>query len=87
MKRELEQVRELTKARIRSGNVPDWSWQHHVSLIEAIDSVLHDISMADEAHVERRRTGTDLRSVGGSGGNGRVPHDQRVVALPARARR
>ena len=46
MKSELQKVREWAEARLKSGDVADWAWQDHVALIEAIDTVLHDMSMA-----------------------------------------
>ncbi|HEY3147375.1 MAG TPA: hypothetical protein VGJ75_13550 [Dongiaceae bacterium] len=45
MKHELKQLRRSIEARIRAGDVPDWSWPQHVQLIEAIDAVLHDLSL------------------------------------------
>ena len=63
MKTELQKVRAMAEARIRSGNVPDWSWQQHVQLIEAVDAMLHDISVAEKAHHAKRYTGGQLRLV------------------------
>ena len=48
MKSDLEKVRDWAGARIRAGDVPDWSWHHHVQLIETIEAVLHDLSMAHD---------------------------------------
>ena len=42
---ELKQLRRWTEAKIKAGTVPDWSWPHHVQLIEAIDAVLQDLSL------------------------------------------
>ena len=63
LKTELQKLRALAEARIKAGNVPDWSWQHHVQLIEAVDAVLHDMSMAENALHARRYTGSRLRLV------------------------
>jgi hypothetical protein len=63
LKTELQQVRAMAEARIRSGNVPDWSWPQHVQLIEAVDAMLHDISVAENAHQDRRYFGGQLRLV------------------------
>ncbi|HJT12343.1 MAG TPA: hypothetical protein VJ790_06980 [Dongiaceae bacterium] len=63
MKSELQKVRALAEARIKSGSVPDWSWPHHVQLIEAVDAMLHDISMAENAQHAKRYTGSPLRLV------------------------
>jgi hypothetical protein len=61
VKNDLQKVRDLAEARIRAGNVPDWSWQHHVALIEAVDAVLHDISVANDTSRSRRYTGQVVR--------------------------
>jgi hypothetical protein len=63
LKTELQKVRALAEARIKAGHVPDWSWQQHVQLIEAVDAMLHDISMAESALQTRRYTGGQLRLV------------------------
>ena len=63
MKSELQKVRAMAEARIKSGNVPDWSWPHHVQLIEAVDTMLHDIAVAENAQHARRYTGSPLRLV------------------------
>ena len=63
MKTELQQLRAMAEARIKSGNVPDWSWPHHVQLIEAVDAMLHDISVAENAPQARRHAGSPLRLV------------------------
>ena len=63
MKSELQKVRAMAEARIKSGSVPDWSWPHHVRLIEAVDAMLHDISMAENAQHAKRYTGSPLRLV------------------------
>jgi hypothetical protein len=63
LKTELQKVRAMAEARIKSGSVPDWSWQQHVQLIEAVDAMLHDISVAEHAHHEKRYKGSPLRLV------------------------
>lgn len=58
MKHELEQLRIWARNRLRSGAVPEWSWQRHVNLIDAVDSILHDMAMLDAqpAELERRKS-------------------------------
>jgi hypothetical protein len=34
--------------------VPDWSWDQHVRLIEAIDAVLHDLSVSPDRAEQAR---------------------------------
>ena len=63
MKTELQRVRAMAEARIKSGSVPDWSWQQHVQLIEAVDAMLHAISMAENPLHTKRYTGSPLRLV------------------------
>ena len=63
MKNELEKVRNWAEARIKSGNVPDWSWQQHVTLIEAVDAMLHDISVANDAPATSQRSARNLRLI------------------------
>ena len=63
MKTELQRVRAMAEARIKAGDVPDWSWQQHVQLIEAVDAMLHDISVAENALHAKRYTGGKLRLV------------------------
>ncbi len=63
MKSELEKVRDWAEARIKSGNVPDWSWQQHVTLIEALDAMLHDISMANDVPDASHRSARNLRLI------------------------
>ena len=65
MKGDLQKVRALAEARLKSGNVPDWSWPQHVQLIEAVDAMLHDISVSETAPAPqaRRYTGSPLRLV------------------------
>jgi hypothetical protein len=63
LKTELQKVRAMTEARIKSGNVPDWSWQQHIQLIEAVDAMLHDICVTENAHHGKRYTGSPLRLV------------------------
>ena len=62
VKDQLEKLRTIAEVRLRSGTVPDWSWPQHVQLIEAVDAMLHDISMA-EAQQAKRYTGGQLRLV------------------------
>jgi hypothetical protein len=61
LKDDLELVRDWAEGRIKAGDVPDWSWHHHVDLIETIDAVLYDLSMAREAPRFMRRTLPRLR--------------------------
>jgi hypothetical protein len=63
VKTELEKVRAMAEARIKSGSVPDWSWPQHVQLIEALDAMLHDLSVAESAPRARRYAGSSLRLV------------------------
>lgn len=63
MKDELERMRNWAAARLRSGAVPDQSWPQHVRLIEALDDMLHDISVAENTPPPRRYTGRTLRLV------------------------
>jgi hypothetical protein len=63
VKNDLQKVRDWAAARIKAGNVPDWSWHRHVKLIEAVDAVLHDISVASASSSPRRHTGRALRLI------------------------
>src|SRR5688572_32748039 len=63
VKTQLEKLRTIAEVRLRSGTVPDWSWPQHVQLIEAVDAMLHDISVAENAHHAKRYTGGPLRLV------------------------
>ena len=63
MKSELQKVRALAEARLKSGRVPDWSWPQHVQLIEAVDAMLHDISVSETAPQTKRYAGSPLRLV------------------------
>jgi hypothetical protein len=63
LKSELQRVRAMAEARIKSGSIPDWSWQQHVQLIEAVDAMLHDISLAENARPAKRYAGGPLRLV------------------------
>ena len=64
MKHELEQVRIWARNRLQSGAVPEWSWQQHANLIEAVDSILHDMAMLNAGSAERdRRASNHLRLV------------------------
>jgi hypothetical protein len=61
---ELEQVRIWARNRLQSGAVPEWSWQQHVNLIEAVDSILHDMAMLKVRAAEPdRRTSDHMRLV------------------------
>src|SRR5262249_48725977 len=61
VKSELQKVRELAEARIRTGNLPAWSWNHCVALIEAIDTVMHDVSVEGNASNSPRRSLQEFR--------------------------
>ena len=74
MKSELQKVRAMAEARIKSGSVPDWSWPHHVQLIEAVDAMLHDISMAESPQHAKRYTGSRLRLVAANPANPGARH-------------
>lgn len=63
MKSDLQKVRALAEARLKSGNVPGWSWPQHVQLIEAVDAMLHDISVSETQPQPKRYTGAPLRLV------------------------
>jgi hypothetical protein len=63
VKNELQKVRDLAEARIKDGEVPDWSWRHHVELIESIDAMLHDISIATSTSRSLRRSFGNFRLV------------------------
>jgi hypothetical protein len=63
VKDELERMRNWAAARLRSGAVPDQSWPQHVRLIEALDDMLHDISVAEHTPPPRQYTGRALRLV------------------------
>lgn len=64
MKHELEQVRIWARNQLQGGAVPEWSWQQHVKLIEAIDSILHDMATLSPRPAELdRRTSNQLRLV------------------------
>lgn len=79
VKNELERVRELTRARIKSGDVPDWSWHHHVQLIETIDALLHDISVMADSSKPLQRAGGTLRVVtGNAGARGHASSDAKL---------
>jgi hypothetical protein len=63
LKAELQRVRAMAEARIKSGTLPDWSWQQHVQLIEAVDAMLHDMSLSEHASHPKRYAGGPLRLV------------------------
>jgi len=63
VKNELEKVREWAVARIKAGDVPDWSWDQHVKLIEAADALLHDMSVAGGSSRQAQRFGRNFRLV------------------------
>ena len=62
MKNELEKVRNWAEARLRAG-VPGRSWPRYVRLIESIDAMLHDISVAESASCCAQGNGVVLRVV------------------------
>lgn len=57
MKTQLKELRMMAESRLRSGSVPDWSWPQHVQLIEALDAMLHDLSVAETAAHGRHYSG------------------------------
>jgi hypothetical protein len=64
VKHELEQVRIWARNRLQSGAVPEWSWQQHVNLIDAVDSILHDMAVLNTGLAEPdRRASNHLRLV------------------------
>lgn len=63
MKPELEDLRAWARNRIESGAVPEWSWAQHVALIEAVDSVLHDMAVLTAPTDQRRSASSGLRVV------------------------
>jgi hypothetical protein len=63
LKTELQTIRAMAEARLKSGTIPDWSWQQHVQLIDAVDAMLHDMSLAESALHAKRYTGGPLRLV------------------------
>jgi hypothetical protein len=63
VKSELEKLRDMAEMRIRSGTFPDWSWPQHVRLIEALDAMLHDISVTESGPRSNRYAGGPLRLV------------------------
>jgi hypothetical protein len=60
VKTQLQQLRNIAEVRLKSGTVPAWSWPQHVQLIEAVDAMLHDLSVAENA---KHYTGGQLRLV------------------------
>ena len=63
VKAELQRIRAMTEARIKSGTLPDWSWQQHVQLIEAVDAMLHDMSLSEQTSHPKCYAGGPLRLV------------------------
>jgi hypothetical protein len=57
VKSQLKELRAMAENRLRSGAVPDWSWPHHVQLLEALDAMLHDLSVAETAPHARQYAG------------------------------
>jgi hypothetical protein len=57
VKTHLKELRAIAESRLRSGTVPDWSWPRHVQLIEAVDAMLHDLSVAETATQARHYSG------------------------------
>ena len=49
MQRELSQVREIVRNRLRNGNVPSADWNDYVTLLDAIESVLDNLHLARPA--------------------------------------
>jgi hypothetical protein len=49
VKNELQKVRNWAEASLRAGAVPDRSWPDYVRLVETIDGMLRDISIAENA--------------------------------------
>ncbi len=78
MKAELQRVRDMAEARIKSGTLPDWSWQQHVQLIEAVDAMLHDMSLSEHASHPKRYTGGPLRLVTDNSERPRVQRGTRM---------
>lgn len=62
VKTQLKELRALAETRLKSGAVPGWSWPQHVQLIEAVDAMLHDLSVAETA-VQARHYSGKLRLV------------------------
>jgi hypothetical protein len=56
VKNELEKVRNWAAAKLTAGAVRDSSWPQYVRLVETIDGVLRDISVAENASGPRRET-------------------------------
>ena len=79
MKSELEKVRNWAEARLRAGAVSDRSWPQYVKLVETIDGMLHDISLAENAPRPGRAAERGLRSVD--------QDDERVIISDFRQRR
>lgn len=63
MKRELEQLRLWARNRLQSGVVPERSWQQHVTLIDALDAILHDMAMLNATTEADRPASNQLRLV------------------------
>jgi hypothetical protein len=63
VRNELRKVRDWAAARIKGGKVSDWSWRHHVELIESVDAVLHDISIETSTSRSLRRSFGNFRLV------------------------
>ena len=78
LKAELQRVRAMAEARIKSGTLPDWSWQQHVQLIEAVDAMLHDMSLSEQASHPKRYAGGPLRLVTDSSERPRVQRETRL---------
>jgi len=68
----------MAEARLKAGNVPDWSWQQHVQLIEAVDAMLHDMSVAESAHA-KRYAGGPIRLVTDNSERTSVRHKMRSM--------
>ena len=85
VKTQLEKLRTIAEVRLRSGTVPDWSWPQHVQLIEAVDAMLHDISVAESARYAKRYTGGPLRPGQRQSCKAGYPSHERLPSLESHA--
>jgi hypothetical protein len=63
VKRELEQLRLWARNPLQSGVVPESSWQQHVTLIDALDAILHDMAVLNAATEAGQPASKHLRLV------------------------
>jgi len=49
VQRELSHVREMVRDRLRGGNVPTGEWNDYLTLLDALESVLHNLNIARPA--------------------------------------